>query len=230
MAGVFGMGLGGAIAAVLGRSAEKMTTLLLSFAGGVMTSIVFFEFMPEAIEYGGAAIAIIGLVLGVLVVMVLNILLDKVSGVDHNRGMIHTGIILIIAIGIHNVPEGMAIGAAGIHDISLGVTIAVLIALHNIPEGMAVAAPFMAGGVGRIKTVIITILCGTTTVIGALIGAAVGGVSDTTLAFCLAFAGGAMLYVVFGEILPQSVNKRKNNIPTLVLLFGIVVGLLITFI
>ena len=119
-------------------------------------------------------------------------------------------------------------GAAGIHDAGLGLTLAIVIGLHNIPEGMAVSAPLIAGGFSKIKTILLMLFVGATTAVGAIAGVFIGGISDTALALSFAMAGGAMLYVVLGEILPQSIVTTKDRLPTIFALVGIIVGMLLT--
>ena len=247
LAGVVGMGLGGVITAIFGTRTEKMISVFLSLAGGVMASIVLLELIPEAVEYSNIGVAVAGLVLGALMVMVLNNIMDRVSKthksklhesytdffhstevVDRKKSMFRSGIIMLVAIALHNIPEGLAMGAAGYHDAALGLTIAIMIGLHNVPEGMAVSAPLMSGGLSRFKAVALVALIGATTVIGAVAGVLIGGISYTALALSFAMAGGAMLYVVFGEILPQSIVTTKDRLPTIFAMVGIIVGLIIT--
>jgi ZIP family zinc transporter len=111
---------------------------------------------------------------------------------------------------------------------ALGGTLALMIGLHNIPEGMAISAPLISGGLNKWRAALLTVLAGTPTVLGAIIGILIGGISNTALSLSFSIAGGAMLYAVFGEILPQSMSISKNRIPAIVLLIGIVVGLLLT--
>jgi ZIP family zinc transporter len=249
LAGMFGTGLGGLLTAVLGTRTDRMISIFLSFAGGVMTSIVFFELIPEAEQYSNTAIMLIGLFIGVVMVLLLNNVIDKVSNanhktskihktfkefyheekmISHKKNMLRSGILMFFVIGLHSFPEGLAIGAAGNYNIDLGITLAIMIGVHNIPEGMAISAPLISGGLNKWKSVLLTLLAGIPTVLGTLIGVLVGSISDTAFALSLSIAGGAMLYVVFGEILPQSMNIRKDRIPTIVLLIGIVFGFLLT--
>jgi len=248
MVGIVGMGLGGLIAALLGNVSSKVMCWMLSFAGGVMISIVCFELIPEGIELGGMAVTILGLVLGIIIVMGFHHLLDRMTmknggnlddhiaqaGIHHenkfigNPRLLKSGMIMLVAIALHNLPEGIAIGAAGTHDLGLGVVLAVIIMLHCIPEGMAIAAPLIGGGISKMKAVVLTTLSGIPTIIGGAIGMFIGGISDIALALALAGAGGAMLYVVFGEILPQSSIITKSRFTTVAALIGILVGLLIT--
>ena len=250
VAGIAGMGLGGLVSAVLlKRPSETMICWLLSFAAGVMTSIVCFGLVPETLELAGAAVSVFGLVLGIVVIMALNRIVDVITVTNkenlkvhhtheelyhgsefiHNRDkMLRSGILMLIAIGLHNVPEGIAIGAGGSHDYRLGFLLATMIAIHNIPEGMAIAAPLLAGGINRWKVVFLTILCGATTLLGGFIGFFIGGISDFAVALSLSAAGGAMLYIVFGEIIPQSIVMTQNRAASIVTLFGIIVGFVAT--
>ena len=249
LVGVIGMGLGALITALVGTKTERMISIFLSLAAGVMVSIVFLELIPEAVEYSNIGVAVIGLILGVLLVLVLNNIIDRFSKTDpsnsklhetyadffhsneviaNKKSMLRSGMIMLFAIALHNIPEGLAMGAAGYHDAALGVTIAIMIGLHNIPEGMAISAPLISGGLSKIKTVLLVTLTGASTVIGAAAGVLIGGVSDLALALSFAVAGGAMLYVVFAEILPQAIVTNRDRVPPIFALVGILIGLLLT--
>jgi len=240
------MGLGGLFTALFGNKTERMTSIFLSFAGGVMTSIVFLELIPESIELGNLVIAIVGLTAGAVLVLILNNLMDMFTSakkaskfhdsyaeffhsseiITRKKSMLRSGVIMLFAIGLHNIPEGLALGAAGYHDAKLGLALVIIIGLHNIPEGMAVSAPLIAGGLSKVKSVLITLSVGATTVIGAIIGVLIGGISDIAVAVSFSIAGGSMLYVVFAELLPQSIVLSNNRVPTFFTLAGIIVGML----
>jgi len=131
------------------------------------------------------------------------------------------------------VPEGMTIGASyasnnGVMG-SSALVLAILIGLHNIPEGMAVSVPLISGGMGKAKAVFITAMSGVPTIIGALLGYMIGELGALGLALSLGFASGAMLYVVFGEIVPQSILMYHSKLPAFSTIFGMLVGLLIIF-
>ena len=104
---------------------------------------------------------------------------------------------------------------------------AIVIGLHNVPEGMAVSVPLISGGMGKLKAVLLTALSGLPTVFGALLGFALGGISDIMLVLSLGFASGAMLYVVFGELLPESILMWRSKLPAFVLFIGVIVGFLL---
>lgn len=248
LAGICGTGLGGTVLILIGNRSPFTMCGMLSFAGGVMTSIVCFGLIPEAIGLTGVGLSVLGLVLGVVVIMALNRLVDRITETRAEKRKIHqthaelyhenplltetntflrSGTLMLIAIGLHNIPEGMAIGSGGSHDLQLGMLLAVMIALHNIPEGMAIAAPLLAGGIRKRSVICLTALSGAPTLLGGLLGVWIGNISETAVALSLATAGGAMLYVVFGEIIPQSVVMTKTRLAPLVTLAGIITGLLL---
>ena len=153
---------------------------------------------------------------------------------DKKFSLFIAGIVMASAIALHNVPEGMTIGASyasnnGVMG-SAALVLAVLIGLHNIPEGMAVSVPLIAGGMPKWKSVLITASSGVPTMIGALLGFLLGEIGPLGLAISLGFASGAMLYVVFGEILPQAILMYHSKLPSFSAIVGILVGLFIIFI
>ena len=267
IAGVVGTGLGGLIGAMLQKDSNRTVSLLLSFAGGVMLSVVCFDLVTEAIETEVGILTVIGSVaLGVTITFLLNYLIDRntipeVPHVDENHPktaddldeLIHSdhleqhyvrkdnklslfvaGIVMACAIALHNVPEGMTIGASyasndGVMG-SAALVLAVLIGLHNIPEGMAVSVPLISGGMKKGRAVLITAASGIPTILGALLGYLLGEIGPLGLAMSLGFAGGAMLYVVFGEILPQSILMYHSKLPAFSVIVGMLVGLLIIFV
>ena len=266
IAGVVGTGLGGLIGAVLQKDSNRTVSLLLSFAGGVMLSVVCFDLVTEAIETNVGVLIVIGAIaLGVAVIFLLNHLIDRktnpeVPHIDANHPktaddldeLIHSdhleqhyakhdnkfslfvaGIVMASAIALHNVPEGMTIGASyasndGVMG-SAALVLAILIGLHNIPEGMAVSVPLISGGMSRVKAVLITAASGIPTIIGALLGYLLGEIGALGLALSLGCASGAMLYVVFGEILPQAILMYHSKLPAFSAIIGMLVGLFIIF-
>ena len=112
----------------------------------------------------------------------------------------------------------------------MGTLVAVLIAVHNIPEGMAISAPLASGGVTAWKTVLLTALAGAATIAGAVIGLAVGGISQLAIAVCMGIAGGAMLYVTFGEIVPQAILMDEGRVPAVSMLIGILCAMTFVYV
>ena len=266
LAGVIGTGVGGLIGAMLQKNSNRTVSLLLSFAGGVMLSVVCFDLIVEAIDTNvGLPLVIGSIALGVLVIFLLNHLIDKKTnpevphiGPDHPKTaddldeLIHSdhlgqhyerkdnrfalfvaGIVMACAIALHNIPEGMTIGASyasndGVMG-SAALVLAILIGLHNIPEGMAVSVPLISGGMGKGKAVLLTASSGIPTIIGALLGYLLGDIGAVGLALSLGFASGAMLYVVFGEIFPQSILMYHSKVPAFSTIAGMLVGIIIIY-
>ena len=107
---------------------------------------------------------------------------------------------------------------------------AVVIGLHNIPEGMTVAVPLIAGGVPRPRAVLVTALSGAPTILGALLGYALGSIGPLALCLAMSFAAGAMLYVVFGELIPEAFLMWRSKTPAFAILIGMVVGLIVIYV
>ena len=152
---------------------------------------------------------------------------------DNKLSLFVAGIVMACAIALHNMPEGMTIGASyanngGVMG-SAALVLAVIIGLHNIPEGMAVSVPLVSGGMGKWKAVLITAASGIPTILGAILGYLLGEIGPMGLTVSLGFASGAMLYVVFGEILPQSILMYHSKLPSFSVIAGILAGLLIIF-
>ena len=271
IAGVGGTGLGGGVSCLFRRDSNKTVSLLLSFAAGVMTSVVCFDLLSEALHTEGIKgtlwLVLCGVVAGFVIVALLNALIDKttnheVSHIDKNHprtadspaelthanhlqehiegrqprsGLFLAGLVMAAAIALHNVPEGMVIGASfarsadEIFSNRSGLVMAAVIGLHNIPEGMAVAVPLISGGMSRWRSVGITALSGAPTILGAVFGFFIGAISPTALVISLSFASGAMLYVVFGELLPESILMWKSKLPAALAILGMLTGLLIIY-
>lgn len=148
------------------------------------------------------------------------------------------GLVMAAAIALHNLPEGMVIGATYAADavelspssLGSGLVMAVIIGLHNIPEGMAVAVPLISGGMSRAKAVLLTAVTGAPTVIGALLGFWVGMLSPLALSLSLSFASGAMLYVVFGELMPEAILMWRSKLPAAATVIGMLTGVIIIYV
>ncbi|MDO4812452.1 MAG: ZIP family metal transporter [Eubacteriales bacterium] len=156
----------------------------------------------------------------------------KRSNIKNNYELFIAGVVMAFAIALHNMPEGMVIGASYAGDGGeivggTGFLIAMVIGLHNIPEGMAVSVPLITGGMSKWKAIGVTALSGAPTIIGAMFGYSLGLISPVWLSVSLSFAGGAMLYVVFGELLPESYLMLRSKAPAVFTLIGTLVGLIL---
>lgn len=229
-AGIGGTGLGGTLATLFRRDSGREASLLLSFAAGVMVSVSCFGLLTEAAAPGAMELVALGVFLGCAVTAGLNALLDRGQPTG---GLVLAGLVMAAAIALHNVPEGMVIGASfTVSDnlvLGAGMVMAVLIGLHNIPEGMAVAVPLISGGTSRVKATLLTAACGLPTVLGAWLGFWLGDIGPLGLTLSLGFASGAMLYVVFGEIMPESYLIYRSKLPAFAVMIGLALGMLMIF-
>ena len=228
--GTFGTTLGGVIGIMVKKNSDKFLSFILSLASGLMTAIVCFELIPEAMEISGIITVFLGIFLGIMLMIICDIIVEKkfknVIINDKKGSLLKTGIIVSIGLAIHNLPEGLAIGSGFEASISLGYTLAIAIALHDIPEGLSMAVPMKNGGMNPLKVLFCVVLSGVTTGIGAFFGALIGGISKDVIAICLSFAAGAMLYIVSGELVPESNALYKGKIPTFGSIVGLVIGIL----
>ena len=234
-AGIGGTGAGGLVACLFRRDSSRAVSLLLSFAAGVMTAVVCFDLLADAVSPGAGRLwlTVSGILLGCAVTGVLNVWIGRRNGTG--GGLFLAGLVMATAIALHNVPEGMVIGASFAREAARsasarsGLVMAAVIGLHNIPEGMAVAVPLISGGMGRARAAGAAALTGAPTVLGALLGFSLGTLGPAALTLALSFASGAMLYVVFGELLPESSLMWRGKAPALAAVLGIITGMVIVY-
>ena len=232
------IGVGGAtvIGALLGflfkRPSHKFNDIVLSLAAGVMLSAAVIGLILPSLEYGGKfsiLITVAGIFAGALCLNLIDKLvphLHKMTGVDQElhpekTAQVNKVLLFVIAIAIHNLPEGIAAGVSfGTGDNLQALTVAGGIALQNIPEGMVIIAPMIASGMSRSRTFIIAAMTGVVEIIGTFIGYFAVSISTAILPFALAFAGGTMLYVISDEMIPETHAHGNERGATYALLIG----------
>ena len=240
------LGVGGAtiLGAILGfiikKPSHKFNDMILSFAAGVMLAAAVIGLILPSLETTsklGVVVTIVGIFMGAICLNLIDKLvphLHKITGVDQeshpNNNQLNKILLFVIAIAIHNLPEGIAAGVSfGSGDISHALTVAGGIALQNIPEGMVIIAPMIAAGISKKRTFIIALLTGLVEVVGTFIGYFAVSVSAIILPFALAFAGGTMLYVISDEMIPETHSHGNEREATYALLLGFVVMLIFDF-
>lgn len=230
--GVIGTGLGGVIISLIGNPSKKFMSGTLAFAGAIMVTIVFTGLLPEALEIGGVIPTLIGVIVGVLLIIAADKLIpeEKFSTNENsNAHLIKSGVVLALGIALHNIPEGLAIGVGYIADEKMGIAIALTMLIQNIPEGMSMAAPLYVGGMRKRRIIGITALSGVPMGIGVLIAALFTNISPALLSFGLGFASGAMLYIVFDDMVPSAKSLGKGAGPVLGSIIGILIGVSLSF-
>ena len=230
------LGVGGAsvIGAVIGflfkNISHKFSDIVLSFAAGVMLAAAIFGLIIPSLEYGGdwgLLVAVLGIFTGALCLNFVDKLvphMHKLIGVDneqHKNADINKVLLFVMAIAIHNLPEGIAAGVGfGSGNTAQALIIAGGIALQNIPEGMVIIAPMLAAGVSKKRTFICALATGFVEVVGTLIGYFAVSIASIILPFALAFAGGTMLYVISDEMIPETHAHGVERGATYALLVG----------
>ena len=239
------VGVGGAtmIGAVIGfifkKLSHKFSDIVLAFAAGVMLAAAVIGLILPSLEYGEYAIGwrllitIAGIFCGAVCLNLIDKLvphLHKMAGADgeaHQNQNLNKVLLFVLAIAIHNLPEGIAAGVGfGTGNDTQALIIAGGIALQNIPEGMVIIAPMLAAGVSQKKTILIALGTGLIEVVGTLIGYFAVSISTVILPFALAFAGGTMLYVISDEMIPETHAHGHQRGATYALLVGFCLMLL----
>lgn len=235
------IGVGGAtvIGAIIGftfkKISHKFSDIVLAFAAGVMLAAAVLGLIIPSLEYGGKygiLITVAGIFVGAVCLNLIDRLvphLHKFVGNEtesHNNTNLSRVLLFVLAIAIHNLPEGIAAGVGfGSGDTTQALIIAGGIALQNIPEGMVIIAPMLSAGIPPRKTFLLAMLTGLVEVVGTLIGYFAVSISTAILPFALAFAGGTMLYVISDEMIPETHAHGSERGATYALLVGFCVML-----
>ena len=232
------LGVGGAtiIGALIGfffkNPSHRLNDIILSFAAGVMLAAAVLGLVLPSLEYGGKTsilVTVAGIFCGALCLNFIDKLvphLHKMTGLDQEKHpdkteKLNKVLLFVIAIAIHNLPEGIAAGVSfGTDNVAQALTVAGGIALQNIPEGMVIIGPMLAAGVTKKKTFLCALATGLVEVVGTFIGYFAVSVASVILPFALAFAGGTMLYVISDEMIPETHAHGSQRGATYALLIG----------
>jgi len=228
--GVIGTGVGGLGVIGIRKINPSNLSVVLGISAGIMTSIVFLDLIPEAKEAGTMFSSILGILMGVGLIGFLDLRFPhhRFSLTKNGNGRyLKMGLLLGIGIALHNIPEGLAIGSGFIVSQSMGIRLSILMAAHNIPEGFAMATALGLAGLRGRNILFYTILAGVPMGLGAFIGAFIGTISDFALSVSLGFAAGAMLYIIFDELIPDAHVRVKGHQAIGGIIVGILLGLII---
>jgi ZIP family zinc transporter len=227
----------GALPVLFGRSvSQRWNDVLLGFAAGVMLAASFLSLIIPGIDvarsiYGGtgiaAVIAVAGVLLGAVFVALLNEWIPHEHFFQGRQGPLPGALakiwLFVLAITIHNLPEGLAVGVGfGGGDVARGTTLAIGIGLQNAPEGLAVALALLSCGYTKGYSFAVASLTGLVEPVAGLLGAYAVSLSQLVLPWALTFAAGAMVYVISHEIIPETHRHGFENEATLGLTIGLV--------
>ncbi|MBE6683159.1 MAG: ZIP family metal transporter [Ruminococcaceae bacterium] len=230
------LGVGGAtvfgslIGFAFKKISHKFSDIILSFAAGVMLAAAVLGLVIPSLEYGGKyglIITVAGIFTGAVCLNLIDKLVPHLHRFVGNEDEAHGNtnlnkvLLFVLAIAIHNLPEGIAAGVGfGSGDNTQAMIIAGGIALQNIPEGMVIIAPMLSAGVTPRKTFVCAMMTGLVEVVGTLLGYFAVSIASAILPFALAFAGGTMLYVISDEMIPETHSHGNQRGATYSLLLG----------
>ena len=218
-------GVGALPALLVWRTSERLLDAMLGCAAGIMIAASIFGLLVPSFRLGGIPITIAGFVLGVVFLDGANRViphLHRWRGAEGPAAPLRRVWLLLLAMVIHNMPEGLAVGISfGLEEFSAGLTITIGIGLQNLPEGLAIAFPLIREGYSRWRAVSYATLAGLVEPVFGLVGITLVRAANALLPIGLAFAAGAMLYVVFQEIIPESHRRGYQREATFSMLLGI---------
>jgi ZIP family zinc transporter len=223
----FATGVGALPVLFTTKVSERLLDALLGFAAGVMLAATAFSLIVPAIELGGIWSAVLGILIGALFLAVLDHVLPHthlIKGTEGPSSSLQRVWLLIIAITLHNFPEGLAVGVGfGADRLGEAVALMIAIGLQNMPEGLAVALPLVREGWPRGKALLYAFGSGLAEPIAGVVGVVAVTLMKPLLPWGLAFAAGAMLYVVSDEIIPETHSRGFELEGT----WGLIVGFLV---
>ena len=221
-------GIGGLIA-VIRKPGKRLFGFLMGFAAGVMITLSFLELVNEAWKSCGYLWTTVGFSIGALFMSLIDFFIPHIrfeekENVGHSK-LISAGFLVAIGISIHNIPEGIAVGAGFMHLPKFGLFIAMAIALHNIPEGIATALPLYKGGLSKWKSFRIALYSGLVEPIGALLAAFFLIPFSSLIPIALAFAAGVMVFITLDELIPMAREYGHHHFTSM----GIILGAIFVF-
>lgn len=217
---------------------HKFNDAILGFAAGIMLSAAVLGLIVPSLEEGNIWVTAIGILTGAIFLNFADKVtphLHHITGVDQEthaekQNHLNKVLLFVMAIAIHNLPEGIAAGVGfGSENISNAITVALGIALQNIPEGMVIVSPLIMAGIKKGRVLAIASFTGIIEVIGTMIGFFAVSIATAILPFALAFAGGTMIYVVSDEMIPETHSHGYERMATYSLLFGFITMLILDF-
>lgn len=244
LAFITGLGVGSAtvVGVFLGflfqKIPHKYNDVILSYAAGIMLAAAVFGLIIPSMEEGNIWITLLGILCGALFLNFADRFtphLHRIAGIDQEKHaeeqeQLSKVMLFVMAIAIHNLPEGVAAGVGfGTENVGNAIMVALGIALQNIPEGMVIVAPLLLAGVSKKRTFLIASFTGVIEIVGTMIGYFAVSVATSILPFALAFAGGTMLYVVSDEMIPETHSHGYERMATYALLFGFMTMIVLDF-
>ena len=217
-------GLGGLVA-VVRRPDERAFGFLMGFTAGVMIALAFVVLLKEAWDEAGFGTATAAFAVGALLMFSIDVFLPHIRFAVQEPGVLDrrlftTGVLIAVGIGLHNIPEGVAVGAGYLHQARFGVLVAVAMALHNIPEGVATALPLYMSGVSRLAAFRVSLLSGLAEPAGAIFAAVFLRGFESLIPAAMGFAAGVMIFITLDELIPAARREGHEHYTALGIIGG----------
>ena len=230
-------GIGSTIAYFIRRPKTSYLSFSLGLSAGVMIYVSFIELLPEAFIKIGEILGLYAFFAGIIVIGIIDLLIPEAENphafkglvekgkIKKDKSLLRVGLLTALAVGIHNFPEGLATFGTTLSDVKLGIIIAFAIAIHNIPEGISVSMPIFYATGGKRKAFFYSFMSGVAEPIAAVLGlfVLIAFLSDSAIAFLLAFVAGIMVYISVDELIPVAHRYETGHFAIL----GIVIGMFI---
>lgn len=213
--------IGASLGVIVKKPSNKLLGSIIGFAGGLMLAVVVFDLIPEALNEWSFGGNLFFCLMGIIVIAII----DNKINIDTLNQHVKVAFMAALGLMIHNFPEGVIMGCGFAAGGTLGIKMSLIIAIHDIPEGIAVSAPLMASRVRVSKILLYAFITAFPTALGTWLGAYIANISQNILGACLSFASGIMLYVVCGEMIPESSRLWEGVTSTIGVLSGIIIGL-----
>ncbi|MGZ0042948.1 ZIP family metal transporter [Paenibacillus polymyxa] len=219
-------GLGAVPILFMRNVTHRLRDVLLAYAAGIMTSASVYNLIPEAIQHANWFVLTAGILLGCLVLLVMEMYIPHADLEDPDSKTFQLeskSFLIIAAITLHNLPEGLSVGVSYASETqNLGNLIAFSIGLQNAPEGFIVALFLVNQNIGRFKALGIATLTGAVEIITSLIGFYLSSWVNGLVPYGLAFAAGAMMFIVYKELIPESHGDGNQRIATFSFILGLI--------
>jgi len=221
--------LGAVISVLFKKVSTKTIDYSLAFSSGIMLVASFTSLIIPSLEIGNIVLTNIGIICGFIFIYILEIFIPHIEKIAINpkleKEKTKATLLIVGAIIIHNLPEGLAVGVSLENDIDKGLITALAIGIQDIPEGLAVSLPLIYLFEKRLIPILIGLLSGLSEAIFVVVGAYMFSFFSILLPLGLSFSGGAMLYVVIKEIFPQIYKSENEKLITLYFLLGLIIML-----
>lgn len=219
---LLGTMIGASLGVVVRKPSSRFLGTIIGFAGGLMLAVVVFDLIPEALTKWNFTGTLFCCILGIILIVIIDNFFSFGTSNSHQK----VAYLAALGLMLHNFPEGIIMGCGFAAGGSLGIKMSIIIAIHDIPEGIAVAAPLMAVNTKVSKILWFAFITAFPTAIGALAGVFIANISTQILGISLSIASGIMLYVVCGEMIPESSKLWEGIMSTIGILSGIILGMI----